>query len=94
MTFNNKIILPALTSHQVLILWGVLVSAFIALGYGLVLVRTVLAADPQGVTIACANGSALRIDVLQKPGGKRLPAGEFLGSFPIAAGAQFALPGD
>jgi K(+)-stimulated pyrophosphate-energized sodium pump len=41
-----KIILPALTSHQVLILWGVLISAFIAIGYGLVLVRTVLAADP------------------------------------------------
>ncbi|MGH7843005.1 MAG: sodium-translocating pyrophosphatase [Candidatus Binataceae bacterium] len=41
-----KIILPALTSHQLLILWGVLISAFIAIGYGLVLVRTVLAADP------------------------------------------------
>ena len=41
-----KIILPALTSHQLLILWGVLISAFIAIGYGLVLVRTVLASDP------------------------------------------------
>src|SRR5579863_1115538 len=41
-----KIILPALTSNQLYILWGVLISAFIAIGYGLVLVRTVLAADP------------------------------------------------
>ncbi|HVN89908.1 MAG TPA: sodium-translocating pyrophosphatase [Candidatus Binataceae bacterium] len=41
-----KIILPALTQNQMLILWGVLISAILAIGYGLVLVRTVLAADP------------------------------------------------
>ena len=41
-----NIVLPALTSGQVMILWLVLVSAVIGLGYGLVLVRTVLQAPP------------------------------------------------
>jgi K(+)-stimulated pyrophosphate-energized sodium pump len=41
-----KIILPALTHGQLMILWGVLISALIAIGYGLVLVQTVLAANP------------------------------------------------
>ncbi len=41
-----KIILPALTHLQLMILWGVLISALLAIGYGLILVRTVLAADP------------------------------------------------
>lgn len=41
-----KIVLPALTQGQLMILWGVLISAILAIGYGLVLVRTVLAADP------------------------------------------------
>jgi K(+)-stimulated pyrophosphate-energized sodium pump len=41
-----KIILPALTPNQLMILWGVLISAILAIGYGLILVRTVLAADP------------------------------------------------
>src|SRR5216684_1576866 len=41
-----KIILPALTSMQLLILWLVLISAVVALGFGLWLVRIVLAADP------------------------------------------------
>ncbi|HTW88726.1 MAG TPA: sodium-translocating pyrophosphatase [Candidatus Binataceae bacterium] len=41
-----KIVLPALTSIQLTILWAVLISAVIALGYGLVLVRIVLRADP------------------------------------------------
>ena len=41
-----NIVLPALTSGQVLILWLVLVSAVVGLGYGLFLVRTVLRADP------------------------------------------------
>jgi K(+)-stimulated pyrophosphate-energized sodium pump len=41
-----KIILPALTHGQLLILWGVLISALLAIGYGLVLVNTVLAANP------------------------------------------------
>jgi K(+)-stimulated pyrophosphate-energized sodium pump len=41
-----KIILPALTHLQLMILWAVLISALLAIGYGLILVRTVLAADP------------------------------------------------
>jgi methionyl-tRNA formyltransferase len=35
-----------------------------------------------GVLIACGNG-VLRVDELQKPGGKRLSAGEFLKGFPL-----------
>ena len=46
----------------------------------------VLAANPQdGVIVACGSG-ALRIGELQKPGGKRLPAAEFLKSFAMEGG--------
>jgi K(+)-stimulated pyrophosphate-energized sodium pump len=41
-----NIVLPSLSSGQVLILWLVLVSALVALGYGLTLVRVVLRASP------------------------------------------------
>ncbi|MGO9452607.1 MAG: sodium-translocating pyrophosphatase [Candidatus Binataceae bacterium] len=41
-----NIVLPALSSRQELILWLVLISAIIGIGYGLLLVRTVLRADP------------------------------------------------
>ncbi|NNG24641.1 methionyl-tRNA formyltransferase [Telluria aromaticivorans] len=37
----------------------------------------------QGIVVACGEG-ALRLTELQKPGGKRLPAAEFLKSFPLA----------
>jgi methionyl-tRNA formyltransferase len=40
----------------------------------------VLAADAQGIVVACGEG-ALRLTELQKPGGKRLAAGEFLKGF-------------
>ncbi len=44
---------------------------------------TVLAANERdGVLIACGQG-VLRVDELQKPGGKRLPAAEFLKGFPL-----------
>jgi methionyl-tRNA formyltransferase len=43
----------------------------------------VLAADAQGIVLACGEG-ALRLLELQKPGGKRLPAAEFLKSFSLA----------
>ena len=43
---ESNIVLPPLTSGQVMILWLVLLSALIALAYGLVLIRVVLAADP------------------------------------------------
>ena len=46
----------------------------------------VLAANAQdGVIVACGSG-ALRIVELQKPGGKRLPAAEFLKSFALEGG--------
>jgi K(+)-stimulated pyrophosphate-energized sodium pump len=41
-----NIVLPALTSAQVAILWFILASAVVGLLYGAILVRTVLAADP------------------------------------------------
>jgi methionyl-tRNA formyltransferase len=40
----------------------------------------VLSADAQGIVVACGDG-ALRLTELQKPGGKRLAAGEFLKGF-------------
>jgi methionyl-tRNA formyltransferase len=44
----------------------------------------VLAADAQhGIVVACKSGT-LRLTELQKPGGKRLPAAEFLKGFPLA----------
>ncbi|TFW16206.1 methionyl-tRNA formyltransferase [Massilia arenosa] len=44
---------------------------------------TVLAADAtHGIIIACGKGT-LRLHELQKPGGKRLPALEFLKGFPL-----------
>jgi methionyl-tRNA formyltransferase len=43
----------------------------------------VLAADAQhGIVVACKQGT-LRLTELQKPGGKRLPAVEFLKGFPL-----------
>jgi len=45
----------------------------------------ILAANAQGVLIQTAEG-VLRITELQKPGGKRLPAAEFLKGFPITPG--------
>ncbi|KAF1029161.1 MAG: Methionyl-tRNA formyltransferase [Burkholderia plantarii] len=51
---------------------------------------TILAAEADGVVIACAEG-ALRVTQLQKPGGKRLPAREFLAGAPLAAGQRFTV---
>ena len=49
----------------------------------------VLAADAQlGIVVACGAGS-LRLTELQKPGGKRLPAAEFIKGFPLE-GLRFA----
>lgn len=46
----------------------------------------VLAADAQsGIAVACGSG-VLRLLELQKPGGKRLPASEFLKGFAMEAG--------
>ncbi|MDP5008205.1 MAG: methionyl-tRNA formyltransferase [Glaciimonas sp.] len=46
----------------------------------------IISADPQhGVVVACGEG-ALRLLELQKPGGKRLPAADFLRAFPMDGG--------
>ena len=49
---------------------------------------TILQAEAAGIVIACGRG-ALRVTQLQKPGGKRLPAREFLQGFPLQAGDRF-----
>ncbi|AYH41834.1 methionyl-tRNA formyltransferase [Azoarcus sp. DN11] len=49
---------------------------------------TVLSADASGVVVACGAG-ALRLVELQKPGSRRMPAGEFLRGFPVSAGERF-----
>ncbi len=45
----------------------------------------VIAAERSGIVVACGLG-ALTLLELQRPGGKRLPAGEFLRGLPILAG--------
>ncbi len=49
----------------------------------------VLRAGPAGVDVACGRG-VLRLLELQRPGGRRLPAGEFLKGFPIRAGQRLS----
>ncbi len=49
---------------------------------------TVLAADATGIRVACGVG-ALAITELQRPGGRRLRAAEFLAGMPVAAGDVF-----
>lgn len=51
--------------------------------------KAVLAADDAGVVVACGEG-ALRLEVLQAPGGKRLLAGDFLRGHPLPVGSLLA----
>jgi methionyl-tRNA formyltransferase len=53
----------------------------------------ILAVDSSGVVIACGEG-ALRLTELQKSGGKRLSAADFLHGFALKPGQRFALPAD
>ncbi len=48
----------------------------------------VLATGSAGLTVACSSGTALRLRELQLEGRRRLPAGEFLRGFPLAAGTR------
>jgi len=48
----------------------------------------VLNAHPSGVLVACGEG-ALLVTELQRSGGKRLAAAEFLRGFPLSAGERF-----
>ena len=52
---------------------------------------TVLAAGPAGIRIACGE-EALEIIELQRAGGRRLHADEFLRGFAVAAGERLAFP--
>jgi len=48
----------------------------------------VLNAGPDGLLVACGEG-AVRLTELQRQGGKRLTAADFLRGFPVAAGDRF-----
>lgn len=52
---------------------------------------TVIDAGAAGVSIACGQG-ALRVTELQRPGGRRMPAREFLAGFPIPPGERCGSP--
>ena len=49
----------------------------------------VLQINSDSMDVQCASGSILRITELQRAGGKRLQAAEFLRGFPLAAGDRF-----
>jgi methionyl-tRNA formyltransferase len=51
----------------------------------------VLATGHGGITVGCGAG-ALRLEELQRAGGRRLAAREFLRGFPLAAGERFESP--
>lgn len=51
----------------------------------------VIAVDKTGVVVACGE-AALRLTEMQKPGGKRLPAAQFLAGTSIGTGTVFELP--
>lgn len=51
---------------------------------------TVLAVDKLGITVACGK-DALRLEVLQRPGGKAQPAAQFLQAVPIQADDKFSV---
>lgn len=49
---------------------------------------TILYVNEAGITVSCGQG-ALCLTELQRAGGKRLPAADFLRGFPLASGMQF-----
>lgn len=54
---------------------------------------SVLTAGAEGIVVACGEG-ALRLTELQKAGGRRLPAADFLCGFALKAGQRFAVAAD
>jgi methionyl-tRNA formyltransferase len=52
---------------------------------------TILSANADGVWVACLDG-VLTLTELQRAGGKRLPAADFLRGFALQAGQSFELP--
>ncbi len=53
---------------------------------------TILSASADGVRVACGEG-VLRLTELQRAGGKRLPAADFLRGFSLTPGMTFDTPG-
>lgn len=51
----------------------------------------ILGVGADGIVVACGQ-DALKITELQKPGGRRLAAADFLRGFPLFAGERFGLP--
>jgi methionyl-tRNA formyltransferase len=51
----------------------------------------ILSVDDAGVRVACGQG-VLRLTMLQRAGGKRLPVADFLRGFPLQEGAVLGLP--
>lgn len=49
----------------------------------------VLSADKRGIEVACGDGCSLLLTELQKAGGKRLPASQFLAGTPVPVGTVF-----
>ena len=56
---------------------------------GAVEAGTVTACGAEGLVVRCGR-DALALEVLQRPGGKRLAAADFLRGFPVAPGERFA----
>jgi methionyl-tRNA formyltransferase len=57
-------------------------------GRGSVAPGTVVALDEHGIGVACGTGR-LEVTELQRAGGKRLPAADFLRGFPLEPGQRF-----
>jgi methionyl-tRNA formyltransferase len=51
---------------------------------------TVLAVNKSEIVVACGRGT-LALEVLQKPGGKPLPAAQFVQGFPLKVGDRFGV---
>ena len=51
---------------------------------------TIVAVSDRGIEVACGNGSRLDVTQLQRAGGKRLPASEFLRGFALEPGMLFS----
>ena len=53
---------------------------------------TVLAAGKEGLSVACGEGTVLRLEEIQPDGGKRMKAADYLRGHPIAVGTVLSLP--
>lgn len=53
---------------------------------------TVLAAGKEGLTVACGQGTVLRLEEIQPDGGKRMKVADYLRGHPVVAGTILALP--